>query len=74
MQLNDLKKATKGVDIVLTTPFNKNDSLDLEGMRANMRWLVERTAGKDFIFTPMGSTGEFYAVSDESSAVTKGVG
>ncbi len=72
MQLSDLKKAMKGVAIVLATPFNKDGSLDLEGMRANTRWLVERTAGKDFIFTPMGSSGEFYAVSDdECKAVIK---
>ena len=72
MQLSDLKKAMKGVDIVQTTPFNKDGSLDLEGMRANTRWLVERTAGKDFILTPLGSTGEMYAMSDdERKAVLK---
>ena len=72
MQLSDLKKAMKGVDIVQTTPFNKDGSLDLEGMRTNTRWLVERTAGKDFILTPLGSTGEMYAMSDdERKAVIK---
>jgi len=72
MRLSDVKKAMKGIDIVQTTPFNKDDSLDLEGMRTNTRWLLEHTAGKDFIFTPMGSTGEFYAVSDdERKAVIK---
>ena len=72
MQLNDLKKAMKGVVIVQTTPFNKDGSLDLEGMRANTRWLLERTAGKDFIFTPLGSVGEFYNMSDdECKAVIK---
>ena len=72
MQLSDLKKAMKGVDIVQETPFNKDGSLDLEGMRANTRWLVERMAGKDFIFTPVGSNGEFYAMSDdERNAVVK---
>ena len=72
MQLDDLKKAMKGVVIVQTTPFNKDGSLDLEGMRANTRWLLERTAGKDFIFTPLGSIGEFYNMSDdECKAVIK---
>jgi len=65
MKLSDLKKATKGVCIVQITPFNKDGSLDLEGMRANTRWLLERTVGKDFIYTPLGSTGEFAAMSDE---------
>ncbi len=72
MQLSDLRKARRGVDIVQATPFNKDGNLDLEGMRANTRWLVERTAGKDFIFTPLGGTGEFYAMSDdERKAVLK---
>ncbi len=72
MQLNDLKKAMKGVDIILFTPFNKDGSLDLEGMRTNIRWLLERTAGKDFILTPLGSGSEFYVMSDdECKAVIK---
>ena len=74
MKLDDLKKAMKGVVIVNTTPFNKDGSLDLGGMRANTRWLLERTAGKDFVFNPTGSTGEFYAMSDdECKAVIKAV-
>ena len=72
MQLSDLKKAMKGVVIVQVTPFNKDGSLDLEGIRANTRWLLERTQGKDFIFTPIGSTGEFATMSDdECKAVIK---
>lgn len=65
MQLSELKKRMKGVSVVQATPFNDDGSLDLEGMRANTRWLAEHAAGKDFIFTPVGSTGEFYAMSDE---------
>ena len=72
MQLSELKKRMKGVQIILMTPFNKDGSLDLEGMRANIRWLLERTAGKDFIFTPTGSNGELSAMSDdEGRAVIK---
>ncbi len=72
MQLIELKKALKGVFVVQITPFNKDGSLDLEGMRANTRWLAERMSGKDFVFVPIGSTGEFYAMSDdECQAVIK---
>jgi len=72
MQLSELKKRMKGVTVVQATPFNTDDSLDLEGMRANTRWLVDHTAGKDFIFTPIGSMGEFYAMSsEECKAVIK---
>ena len=59
MKLSELKKAMKGVFVVQITPFNKDGSLDLEGMRANTRWLAERMSGKDFVFVPLGSTGEF---------------
>ncbi|GAJ15467.1 unnamed protein product, partial [marine sediment metagenome] len=65
MQLDDLKKAMKGVFCVQITPFNKDGSLDLEGMRANTYWLLERMSGKDFIFVPEGSNGEFYAQSED---------
>ena len=72
MQLSELKQAMKGVFVVQTTPFNKDGSLDLEGIRANTRWLVKRMSGKDFVLIPVGSTGEFYAMSDdECQAVIK---
>jgi 4-hydroxy-tetrahydrodipicolinate synthase len=72
MKLEELKKKLKGVIIVNTTSFNKDGSLDLDGFRANLRWLLKRTEGKDFIFNPLGSTGEFYAMSDdECKAVIK---
>ena len=45
----------KGVFVVETTPFNKGDSVDLDGMRANTRWLVEFGKGKDFAIVPVGS-------------------
>ena len=74
MQLSELKKGMKGVQVVQMTPFNKDGSLDLEGMRANTRWLAEYADGKDFIFTPVGSNGEFYAMSDdERKAAIKAV-
>jgi len=63
--LSELKAKMKGLDIVLCTPFNKDESLDLEGMRSNLRWMLKYTADKDFVQTPVGSTGEFYAMSDE---------
>ena len=74
MHLDDLKKLMKGVVIVQITPFNKDGSLDLEGIRANTRWLLERTAGRDFILNPLGTTGEFSSMSDdECQAVMKTV-
>jgi len=72
MKLEELKKKLKGVIIVNTTPFNKDGSMDLGGYRNNLRWLLEKTVGKDFIFNPLGSAGEFYSMSDdECKAVMK---
>jgi 4-hydroxy-tetrahydrodipicolinate synthase len=65
MTPSELKDRMKGVFVVQMTPFNKDGSLDLEGMRANTRWLLERTAGKDFVFVPEGSNGEFFVQSEE---------
>lgn len=65
MTIDGLKGRMKGIAVVQTTPFNKDGSLDLEGMRINTRWLAEYAAGKDFILIPLGSTGEFYAMTDD---------
>ncbi|MBN1222925.1 MAG: dihydrodipicolinate synthase family protein [Candidatus Aminicenantes bacterium] len=74
MKYNELKERMKGVVVVQTTPFNKDGSVDLEGMRSNTRWLAEFAEGKDFILVPLGSTGEFYAMSEaERKAVIKAV-
>lgn len=74
MDLEELKKWMKGVSVVQITPFNTDGSVDLEGLRTNTRWLAEKAVGKDFIFTPVGSTGEFYAMSEEEcKAVIKAV-
>jgi len=55
----------KGVFVVQTTPFNEDGCLDLDGMRTNMKWLVDHASDKDFVLIPLGSTGEFYAMSLE---------
>ena len=61
---SELHARMKGVVIVTATPFNADGSLDEPGLRSNARWLVERCRGRDFILTPLGSTGEFYALTE----------
>jgi len=65
MELKELKKHMKGVAVIQMTPFNADGSVDLGGMRANTRWLLDFTKGKDFVYIPLGSGGEFYALSEE---------
>jgi len=72
VKLEELKRKMKGVVIVNTTPFNKDGTVDIGGLKANLQWLKEHCKGKDFIMNPLGSTGEFYVMSDdECKAVRK---
>jgi dihydrodipicolinate synthase/N-acetylneuraminate lyase len=65
MNYKDLKESLKGVVIVQVTPFKKDGSLDLEGLRKNTRWTVDRMKGKDVSFMIEGSNGEFFNQSEE---------
>jgi 4-hydroxy-tetrahydrodipicolinate synthase len=58
------RERIKAVVIVQATPLNQDGSLDLEGLKANTRFLVERCAGQRSALVPTGSTGEAYALSD----------
>ena len=61
MSPEQMREKVKAVVIVLATPFNRDGSLDLEALRANTRFLVERCRGKRFVLVPAGSTGEAYS-------------
>ena len=65
MNLEALKKRMKGIFVVQATPCTRNGEVDLEGLKENTRFLLDRMAGKDVTLVPAGSTGEFYALSDE---------
>ena len=59
-----MRETIKAVVLVQATPLNRDGSLDLDGLKANTRFLVERCAGKRVVLVPTGSTGEAYALSD----------
>jgi hypothetical protein len=59
-----MRETIKAVVVVQATPLNRDGSLDLEGLRANTKFLVERCAGKRLVLVPTGSTGEAYALTD----------
>jgi 4-hydroxy-tetrahydrodipicolinate synthase len=66
MVLKELRDRMRGIFIVTMTPFNRDGSVDYAGVRANAQWLVDNIEpGQYFTLTPCGSTGEFYAMSDE---------
>lgn len=51
--------------IVQVTPFRSDESLDLEGLKINTEFLVEKRHLGPMVLVPTGSTGEFYALNDE---------
>jgi dihydrodipicolinate synthase/N-acetylneuraminate lyase len=59
-----MRETIKAVVVVQATPLNRDGSLDLNGLKANTRFLMERCAGKRVVLVPTGSTGEAYALSD----------
>jgi 4-hydroxy-tetrahydrodipicolinate synthase len=64
LSASELRERVKAVVIVQATPFNKDGSLDLGGLRANTRVLVDKCKGRRLVLVPTGSTGEAYALSD----------
>lgn len=59
------KDPLKGVFCLQPTPFDKNDELDESALRNNVRYLVEKSRGRNFTIVTTGSIGEIYALSDE---------
>jgi 4-hydroxy-tetrahydrodipicolinate synthase len=59
-----MRERIKAVVIVQATPMNRDGSLDLGGLKANTRFLVERCRGRRIVLVPTGSTGEAYALTD----------
>jgi len=56
----------KGVmQIVQLTPFGRNEEIDYEGLKENTSYLVEHRSQGPMVLTPVGSTGEKYALTDE---------
>ena len=56
------RKRLEGIVVAMVTPFNDDESLDEEGLRAVVRFLVERRVHGLF---PAGSQGEFYALTTD---------
>jgi len=50
---------------VQLTPFKEDESVDYEGLKENTAFLIEACKGEPLVLTPVGSTGEKYAVTDD---------
>ena len=62
-----LKDALKGVVHLVMTPFDENEDLDETALHRTVRDAVAVLKGEDAVLLATGSTGEFYAMSDEEN-------
>jgi len=71
MNPNNFKKIGRGVFVMMITPFKKNRDLDLDGLRKNTRFLIDKgiKTGKG-VLVPTGSTGECPMMTVEEIKLT----
>ena len=70
----ELKKKLDAVFVVTLTPFKEDGEVDLEGVRRNTRFFVNKYSNEPLVLSPTGSIGEFYTLSsEERKAVIKTV-
>ena len=62
----EMKEKTKGIFHLSLTPFDKNGDLNVPALRQSVRMVTENKAleGEDVVFIALGTTGEFYAMSE----------
>lgn len=65
MSPKELKERIKGVLHLVMTPFDENEELNEKALRKSLRYVADKLKGEDAVFIPTGSTGEFYAMTDE---------
>lgn len=65
MEPNEFRSKLRGVINLQMTPFTRDGELDEPGLKAGVRNLVERCAGEEVVVLGLGSTGEFYAMTDK---------
>jgi 4-hydroxy-tetrahydrodipicolinate synthase len=65
MTPNEFRESFKGVIDLVLTPFDKNDQIDEEALRAQLSYVKSHFKGEDLVFLAGGSTAEFYAMNDE---------
>lgn len=65
MESKELKDKIKGILHLVMTPFDRDDELDEKALRKSVQRVAEALKGVDAVFLTTGSTGEFYAMTDE---------
>jgi len=65
MTPKQLKDNLKGVVHLVMTPFGKDEEVDEPALRETTSHIASKLEGEDAVFLALGSTGEFYAMSDD---------
>ena len=65
MQREEFRQALRGIFVTTVTPFNSDLSVSEQGIRANVRFLVENEVN---VITPCGSIGEWSSLTREEAA------
>lgn len=67
MDRKELRENVNGIAFMTVTPFDKDDNVDFEGYRQNVRFLVEQIKKNPCkcTITPCGSNGEFPHLTDD---------
>ena len=62
----EMKEKTKGIFHLALTPFDKNGDLNVPALKESVRKITENKTleGEDIVFLALGTTGEFYAMSE----------
>jgi 4-hydroxy-tetrahydrodipicolinate synthase len=68
MKPDVFKDKLHGVINLQLTPFDKHGDLDEAGLKTAVRDLVARNKGKEMVVLGQGTTGEFYAMSEQENA------
>ena len=69
MKPQEMKEHTKGIFNLSLTPFDKNGNLDIPALKQSIRMVTENPLleNEDVVFLALGTTGEFYAMSEEEN-------
>ena len=67
MKPNEFKDKFRGVVNLVMTPFDKNGDLDIPSLKLGVRNLVNKCKGEEVCIMTLGTTGEFYAMTEEEN-------
>lgn len=68
MKPDEFRKKLKGVINLVMTPFDSEGEVDEKALRFSLKNLCAKARGEDMLVLALGTTGEFYAMSEDENA------